>query len=136
MRLAGVSSVQASHLISQESSRVLTKHWVAIFLMMLVALQSVAVAADVHRFYQSQHAHLELGHSAHADPHHVDSHHGSESERITDNCPHCCHCHGSFCAVFSSHSPALFVDQSQTSPAYRAAFSSPYTSTLFRPPKA
>lgn len=111
------------------------KHWVAIFLVMLVALQCVTVAADVHRFHQSQNLHLELTPSEHADQHHLDRSKGAK-ESIADCCGHCCHCHGSFVAALASHTPASYVDRSLMPLEYRLEFSSAQPSSLFRPPKA
>lgn len=134
--LDAIQSARAPKFTLQESTGVLTKHWLAIFLMTLVALQAVTVAADVHRFHQSQDHHLELGLAEHADQHLVENRESSQHDTDAEGCSHCCHCHGSFHAVFCSHLPTLYVDQLRKLPAYHAVFSSTHPTTFFRPPKA
>jgi len=126
---------------SKESKGVLTKRWVAIFWLILVALQSVTVAADTHRFHPSQDHHLEFQASDDEHPHGDEDRTSAGSDNAgsntsADTCQHCCHCHGSFHAIFSSQIPTIHAEPSQKFPAYLAAFTSAQPSTLFRPPKA
>ncbi|MBK8971901.1 MAG: hypothetical protein IPM37_11200 [Hahellaceae bacterium] len=77
------------------------RHYLTCLLALLIAVQSVAAMADVHRFHQSGTEHLTFNHAhdlAAADSATEISMKATNvadpASTVSQDCHHCCHCHG------------------------------------------
>lgn len=82
------------------------------FLICLIALQSLSVAADIHQFHQSGQEHLEFSHEQSAASISEKQDAQNQSAELLD-CQHCCHCHGSTHFFPGGMVPGLGIKQSQ-----------------------
>lgn len=80
----------------------------SLLLVWLLAMQSVAVKADVHQFHQPV---SEISISKHAQP--TVHQHSMEAKQIHD-CHHCCHCHGGNHLYILSNQPQLTLNVRMT----------------------
>lgn len=112
----------------------LKTRWASWLLILLIALQSVAVAADAHEFGQSP-SDEAVAHSA-AGGTFDEADSASEpgdSSATHQHCPHCCHCSWHALASFPI---AQTLRTPGSLPPYYIAFHSQHSSAFFRPPKA
>jgi len=117
----------------------LLRKYLSCFLVALIALQSVVVAADNHQFHQSDQRHLEFNHSHSAASVSEQQAEQTDPSSLTDlsDCHHCCHCHGSVHFFPGMPATGLNLDQAQQPQSeYRLNNISRYTSPDLRPPIA
>ena len=66
------------------------RHFLTCLLAVLIAVQSMTAMADAHRFHQSGTDHLTFNH----DHDSSDTSLADASSTFSQDCHHCCHCHG------------------------------------------
>ena len=113
------------------------KYWLSIFLVALVALQSVVAMADSQQNQQSRDQHLEVN----SDQNFAD--YGNLALEMPDaslsadpaDCDQCCHCHGVACVAIVSNYAEQVVHMSMlTQSGYALFFPSDTPAPPFRPP--
>lgn len=117
------------------------KRWFMMVMALVIALQSVAVVADVHQFHQSGTQHLEFKHLQQPTDTDNDSQLSTQAPdkpgQPVYDCHHCCHCHGHGAGALTGtalHLVALFSGKGQGD--YQSSFTSAIPASLFRPPIA
>jgi len=108
-------------------------------LIALLVCQTAIAFYDGHEERQNITQHVPLYHQDGADGSiHQDEHSSIEHLQpdTVQDCNHCCHCHGSACAMLVNAAQSLNFSVQQFRISFQVAFAERLFSTLFRPPIA